>query len=96
MIEQKFFVGPHVGDSTAEYSVRFEGHDYPVRSLREASEKWVTFRDITCAGASELPIAYVVDRTGNLIGYIAYNGRIFAGHPAQWRTESRILYDNWS
>ena len=94
MNEQQLCVGPHGCNSTAEYSVRFEGRDYPVGSLREASEKWVAFRDRTCAGASELPIAYVVDRTGKLIGYIAYNGRIFAGHPEQWRTETRILYDN--
>lgn len=58
------------------FIVEYEGRRYPVASLREASQKWDTFREQTGAGASQLGRATIRNQDGIMIGRIVYNGRI--------------------
>ncbi len=73
--------------------VHFAGNKYPVESLKDASEKWESVRDLTGIGASTMPTSPLVkDGAGKILGYIAYNGRIFAGESGTNTYE--VLYDN--
>ena len=70
---------------------------YPVDSLEDASLSYRGFIDAANLGSSEVPVEYsaplVVDADGKTIGYIAYNGNIFAGLPSDWRSGTMRLYD---
>ena len=61
---------------------------------------WFTVRapcGRTGLGSSEIPSEYsaplVEDANGKVIGYIAYNGNIFAGSPSDWHSGTERLFD---
>jgi hypothetical protein len=68
---------------------------YEVASLKEASEKFCAARDASGEGASETPIPLIVHEDGTLVGYVSYNGRVWAGSPKDPYVAGRVpLYDN--
>lgn len=81
----------------AQLAISVGGKLYPVASLGEASRMFCAARDkaeaVYGAGASRTPspLIYEGDKP---IGYVAYNGRIFAGAPSGWTPATPILFDN--
>jgi len=73
--------GTDIATTSPGLRVEFMGKSYPVESLADASRKWDQVRETGNFGASELEAFPLVYEGVTLIGYIAYNGKIFAGHP---------------
>jgi len=67
---------------------------YQVDSFQQASEMFCRARDKMGEGASKTPSPQIVDETGSVIGYVAYNGRVFAGEPQAWTASTALLFDN--
>ena len=74
--------------------VKLGNKRFAVASFKDASQKFRRMVEIAGTGASETPTPSVIDCNGKLLGYIAYNGRIFEGHPQDWKTTTKMLYDN--
>lgn len=71
------------------------GKKYPVESYKDASERYRGAINYAGIGASQIPKELVepkIYKNGEYIGYISYNGRVWKGDPANWKT-SKILYD---
>ena len=66
---------------------------YPVASFEEASGKFRQVVEAAGTGAGETPTPLVVDDAGTVIGYVAYNGKVFPGRPEAWKPGQRPLYD---
>jgi hypothetical protein len=72
---------------------------YQVASFQQASQMFCAARDATntrtCyGGASKIKSPHIVDETGSVVGYVAYNGRVFAGEPKAWTSTTALLFDN--
>lgn len=67
---------------------------YQVDSYRQASEMFCAVRDRMGEGASKTPSPHIVDESGAVIGYVAYNGRVFAGKSREWTSATPLLFDN--
>lgn len=77
--------------------VEFAGQRHPVKSFKDASEKWDEFRTRAIeggAGSRDVPNALVTDKQGKAVGHIAWNGRVFEGSPKDWTRDTKVLYDN--
>jgi hypothetical protein len=79
---------------TSPIYVRTCGKTFPVATLADASALFCATRDRFGEGASRTPPADVVDGSGNLIGHISYNGRIWAGAARDWSATTALLFDN--
>ena len=77
----------------AIYTFTLRRKKYALGSLAECSDAYSRVRDELGFGASRLPPA-PLSLDGSPIGYVAYNGRIFAGDPMAWKPSTEILYDN--
>ena len=62
-------------------------------SLAYLSSQFCIWRDARNLGASDTPLPPVY-QDSLLVGYIAYNGRVFAGKPQQWTPVTPMLFDN--
>ncbi|MFA7290879.1 MAG: LPD38 domain-containing protein [Rhodocyclaceae bacterium] len=62
---------------TGQLEVEFDGKRYPVKSLDEASDKWVAFREESEAGVSEIGNGIPVFLDGQQVARISYNGRVW-------------------
>lgn len=67
---------------------------YQVQSFEQASKMFCAARDKSGLGASGIPFPLIVDQDGKTVGYVAYNGRVFAGSPQAWVPGTAILFDN--
>lgn len=67
---------------------------YQVDSYEQASTMFCTARDRMGEGASKTPSPLIVGSLGQVIGHVAYNGRVFAGMPKAWTASTAILFDN--
>lgn len=65
---------------------------YPVADYAEASRIVCNERDRRGVGASRFPDALIYEGD-NLIGYVSYNGRVWAGNPRLWRPGHQPLYE---
>lgn len=69
---------------------------YQVASLTEASRMFCTARDkamhrgVGGSSHTPTPMIYNGDR---LIGYVSYNGRVWAGHPHDWQPGMKPLLE---
>ena len=77
----------------AIYTFTLRRKKYALGSLAECSDAYSRVRDDLGFGASRLPPA-PLSLDGSPIGYVAYNGRIFAGNSRQWTPDTALLYDN--
>ena len=71
---------------------------YPAESLKDASDRFCAVRDALMRGASKTPTP-VIFRDGQQIGYISYNGRVWAETPLTFGqivdgAKPAPLYDN--
>lgn len=67
---------------------------FEVSNLEEASRMFCVARDRSGKGASQTPTPKIVDEHGAQIGYISYNGRVWAG--TAYVPDAVPLYDNGS
>lgn len=65
---------------------------FQISSLAEASRMFSAARDEFGEGASRTPSPLIVDEHGVVIGYISYNGRVWAG--TSYVPNAQLLYDN--
>jgi hypothetical protein len=79
-----------VGEATA-FTMVIGRRRYAVASLTEASSKFCAARDKVGAGASQTPTPMLYAADGKLVGYISYNGRVWAGHPRDWKPGAKLL-----
>lgn len=76
-------------------SLEVGGKRYPVASLADASRKVEAARDASGIGGSQFPTPLLYDGAGKLIGYVSYNGRVWAGHPRDWQPDGvKPIFDN--
>jgi len=66
---------------------------YPVASLADASAKFCAARDKAGTGASTTPTPMLYDDAGKLVGYVSYNGRVWAGHPRDWKADGKPMME---
>ena len=67
---------------------------YQVETFQQASEVFCAARDKSGNGASRTPSPLILDEHGGAIGYVSYNGRVWAGAPQAWLSGTQPLYDN--
>ncbi len=67
---------------------------YQVASFEEASRMFCVAREKSGFGSSKIPSPNIVDERGEVIAYVAYNGRVFAGTPKAWNVSTPLLFDN--
>ncbi len=76
----------------APLTLRVGSRTYPVESVEDASRIFVAARDKFGEGASNTPTPLLV-RDGKVIGYVSYNGRVWAGDPKAWKPDDEPIYD---
>ena len=76
------------------YLFELGGKQTPVVSLEAASCLWEKVRDASGLGASHAPTPHILTAQGKHVGYVSYNGRIWAGWPCEWNVADKPLYDN--
>lgn len=74
------------------YRFRIQNKDYTGATLADVSATYSRLRDESGEGASTFPEARVSDAAGKIIGYVSYNGRIWARTLPHQIAE--LLYDN--
>jgi hypothetical protein len=73
--------------------LEIEGRRFPVSSLADASAKVSAVIDRMGIGASQFRSPLLRDSAGEVVGYVSYNGRVFAGRPERWTGATAILHD---
>ena len=80
--------------TTEDLYLLVEGRKYPVRSIKDASEKFCVVRDRMGVGASQMPQVLLVNDHNKTRYYVSYNGRVWAGAPNDWKAGDKPVYDN--
>ena len=76
---------------SAKHFVQIGKRRFPFTTYQQASEAYRAMIDKTGVGASRAPRADIVDRDGNIVARISYNGRIWA---LGWQPGTKPIYDN--
>lgn len=58
---------------------------FPVTSWQQVSDAYTAAIDATNVGASQAPQCIIKARNGRIVAHCAYNGKVFAGRPEDWR-----------
>jgi hypothetical protein len=66
---------------------------YSVASIEDASRMFCAARDKSGFGASKTATPLIYRADGGLIGYISYNGRVWSGHPRDWKPGTKPLHE---
>lgn len=71
--------------------VAFPGAEQASRMYRETIERYdrLTGR----GGASTVPSCHIVTNDGTIVGYVSYNGKVWAGDPRNWQSGAAALFD---
>lgn len=77
----------------APLTIRIGRKSYPIPDLRTASDMVCAARDKSGVGNSRFtaPLIYEGDRQ---IGYVSYNGRVWEGSPREWKSDTKMLFNN--
>ena len=75
-------------------SISLGGKIYPVESLEDASRRFRAVIETAGSGGAETPTPFILDESGKRIGYLSYNGRIWAGRPEEWKPGDVPIYDS--
>ena len=78
-----------------EYLVEILGRRFPVAGMLEASRFVSEVRDRSGAGASEMGGQFPIYENGTIIGYVSYNGKVWRGHPDDWKN-AELMYDPYA
>lgn len=73
------------------YTVQVGRKRYPVPSLEMASAIFCAARDRSRYGSRRTPTPLIYDTADRLVGYVSYNGRVWAGHPHDWKPGDKPL-----
>lgn len=65
---------------------------YRVASLDDASRRYCDVREARGEGASRLPPGMIYDGPF-LVAHVSYNGRVWAGHPRDWKADAKPLLE---
>jgi hypothetical protein len=77
-----------------QYTVEILGRRFPVTDMVQASSRVDSIRDQTGMGASEMGAQFPIRDGASIIGYVSYNGRVWAGHPKDSGTDRvHLVYD---
>jgi hypothetical protein len=78
-----------------DYMVDILGRRYPVTDMVQASVRVEAFRDQTGMRASQMGSRFLIfDKTNAVIGYVTYNGRVWAGKPEDaLSNQVHLVYD---
>ena len=77
------------------FTLKIDGQTYTKDTLAECSNIYCRIRDELGLGASDFPPVPIRRHPHREpLGYVAYNGRIFAGKPRAWTPTTQVLYDN--
>ena len=63
-----------------------------VDSYKDASARARTAIEQTGVGVSRAPRVEIVNGAGEVLAYVAYNGRVFKGRSVNWTPETPVLY----
>ncbi len=78
----------------SEYTVEVLGRRFTVKDMVMASVIVERHRDQTGMGASQMGSQFPVRDGANVIGYVSYNGRVWAGKPEDYGTDKvHLVYD---
>lgn len=61
----------------------YPGEELASRIYREAIERYD--RDTGRGGASTVPECRITTESGEVVGHVSYNGKVWAGAPDAWR-----------
>jgi hypothetical protein len=67
---------PNPETTTMRMQFNGKGSQIPISSIRDARRNWITFRDETGIGASDVAFVLVSDN-GKQVARISYNGRVW-------------------
>lgn len=76
-----------------ELTIRIGRKAYAVPDLAAASRLVCAARDKSGVGGSRFktPLIFAGDKP---VGYVSYNGRVWAGDPRGWKAGDKPLFDN--
>lgn len=77
------------------YTLEILGRVIPVTDAKHASLVVSAIRDRSGAGASEIGSIFPVREGGVIIGYVSYNGKVWKGHPDDWK-RAELVYDPYA
>ena len=61
----------------------YPGEEMASRIYREAIERYD--RETGRGGASGVPQCQITTESGDVVGYVSYNGKVWAGDPKAWQ-----------
>lgn len=74
------------------FVLMLHGQPIPFEHANEASEILTELRDECGMGASQFGSMHpIMDKAGNEVGYVSYNGKVWEGTRANWQT-ARLIY----
>jgi hypothetical protein len=78
---------------TTELTIRIGRKAYAIPDLATASRMVCEARDKAGVGSREFktPMIYEGERQ---VGYVSYNGRVWAGDPRGWKSGDKPIFDN--
>lgn len=68
----------------------YPGEELASRMYREAIERYD--RETGRGGASTVPACHIVTDGGEVVGYVSYNGKVWAGDPKAWAAGNAPLF----
>lgn len=78
---------------TASLTLKIGRKAYAIESLADASRKVCAARDKAGIGSSRFTPPSIFDGERQ-VGYVSYNGRVWAGEPRGWKAGDKPIYDN--
>lgn len=83
----------HVVATTDFFSVGIGRRTFPFTTCEEVSAAYRDTIERLDLGASRTPQCSIFDASGNQVGYVSYNGRVWAGTQREWQPHGTPLFD---
>lgn len=76
----------------AYYKVGSHQRKFPWTACADVSAKYRAMISILNLGASGAPELTAYSSAGEAVGWVSYNGRVWAGKPGSWRQQGTLVY----
>lgn len=83
---------PAVLTGAAYYTLEGYRRRFPWTTCADVSAKYRTMLTLLGLGASRAPSLTAYDSADKPVGYVSYNGRVWAGAPGSWRHSAEMVY----